>query len=63
MVGFWMINSHFGEFLDHDLMGVRTCKISYNEDTYQPRQRVKDPYHGVPMPGRAIALGLHQLRL
>ena len=24
-----MINSHFGEFLYHDPMGIRTCRIPY----------------------------------
>jgi hypothetical protein len=46
-----MINSHFGEFLDHDLMGVRTRRIPYNVSTYQPRPCIKDSYYGVPMPG------------
>jgi hypothetical protein len=63
MTEFWMINSQFGGILDHDLVGVRTCRIPYNADTYQPRQHVKDSYHGVPMPRRAVALGLHQLHL
>ena len=31
MAGFWVINSHFGGILDHDPMGVRTCRILYTK--------------------------------